>query len=108
MIFTPTAPVRLEGSAGCGPDGPEHLGLVPGPLAPEGVAFHVLVQVLVRVQLRAVGREQEQPEPFRARGQPLLYGLRPMDPMAIHHEENRSAAVAEQAEDIARPPNCED
>jgi hypothetical protein len=80
-----------------GPEGPDHLRLVPGPLPAQGVALDVLVQVPIGVQLRAVGRQEEQPDLRGARGQPGPHDLRPVHRVAIHDEEDRGSAVPQQA-----------
>jgi len=54
------------------------------PAAAHGVAFNVLVQKLVRVQVWPVARKIEQPYPTSFRFQPLLHRSRPVDGMTIH------------------------
>ncbi len=75
----------------------QHLSLVPGPLAPEGVGLDILVQELVRVQVGTVAGEEEHPDPLPVDLQPALDALRPMDGVAIHDEEEAPAGVAEEA-----------
>jgi hypothetical protein len=44
----------------------------PGPAAPEGVRLHVVVEELTRVEVGAVAREEEEPEPVGPLCQPPL------------------------------------
>jgi len=66
--------------------------LFPAPLliaaADHRVALDVLIQILVRIQVRPVPRKIKQSDPSSFRSQPLLHRSRPVDGMTIHDEIN--------------------
>jgi hypothetical protein len=87
------ATLTLEGRADC----PDHLGQVPGPRAVEAIALDSLAQLLIRVELGAVGREEEEANPDCPLGKPGLERLSAVHRGAVHEEKAGSAAVTEQA-----------
>lgn len=70
---------------------------VSGALAPNRIGFDILVQKLVRVQFRAVSRQEEEADLPAMPIRPAFYGGRDMHGMSIYNEEGFSPAVANQS-----------
>jgi hypothetical protein len=88
--------------AGCGwvlqrYDRAEHLPLIPGPAAPEGVGLDIAVEEIIRVELGAVAGEQEQPEPIGPLRHPALDRNRQVHGVSIDDEEHQAPRVTEEA-----------
>ena len=84
------------GAPEVGAHGSKHLLVVPRPAPPERVRLHVVVQELVRVEIRAVTREEEQPEPVGPLRHPPRHLGGPVDRVAIDNEEHEARGVPEE------------
>src|SRR3989338_473744 len=101
--------VRLAlGAAQVGAHAGHHLALIGGPAPSHGVRLHVLVEPLVGVELRAVGRQVEEPDAPGVLAQPLLERPRAVHRVAVHDQEHLSLHLPEeQAEEADEHPRRE-
>ena len=65
-------------------------------LPPDGIALHVVVQHLVRIQVRTVGRQQEQFESLRVFLQPAPDRPAPVRGMAVHDQKHFPPPLPEE------------
>ena len=71
--------------------------LIVSTLTSHGIALYVLIEHLVRIQLRTVSREEEQPHLFPLSGSPRLHLGTPVDRMTIEDQKHHALALADQA-----------
>jgi hypothetical protein len=91
-LFLPSLPVHIEAL----------WGFFGGrPLAAQGVALDALIQVLIWAKLRAVGREEGQPDLRGACGQPSPHGRCSVHRVPTHDGEERGSAVPQH--ELERP-----
>lgn len=64
---------------------------------PEGVALHIVIQGLVRVEVRAVPREDAEPEPIGPLRHPARDLRREVHRLPVEDEEHRAAGVPKLA-----------
>ena len=84
-------------SADVASDDAAHVPAVDGSLAADGVGLHVLVEELVRVQLRALGREKERLGLRRVSFEPALRPRGLVDRVPVDDDEDLSSCVSYQA-----------
>ena len=70
--------------------------LIVSTLTSHGIALYVLIEHLVRIQLRTVSREEEQPHLFPLSGSPRLHLGTPVDRMTIEDQKHHALALADQ------------
>ncbi len=75
----------------------EQLRFVPGALATHGVSLDVLIDKLIGVEMRAVARQEEQPDLVPMTLHPALHPSRDVYGMLVHDQEDRAPRVADQA-----------
>ena len=88
------------GSADVASDDAAHVPAVDGSLAADGVGLHVLVEELVRVQLRALGREKERLGLRRVSFEPALRPRGLVDRVPVDDEDFSSCVSYQASEEL--------
>jgi len=77
-------------------DLPHHLRPILRPLPADGIGLDILIQILVRIQIRAVPRQKKQLNPTFLPGHPPIHGLGEMDWMTVDDQEDRPIHLTQQ------------
>ena len=79
------------------PDIFDQLGLVSCPTSADGVALDVLIQKFVRIQFRAVARQEKQPDGLLSFFDPIKNSSGSMYRMSVNNQEYRAFILPDQA-----------
>ena len=79
------------------PDLAHQLRLIAGALTPQGIAFNILVEQLVRVKLRTIAGEKNKPNPLFIFFDPVLHPAGAMHGVTVNNEIDPAITLAEQA-----------
>jgi len=88
---SPLATVQIR------PNMPHHLLLIMGATPTYGVAFHIVVQILIRIQIRAVARQIKHPYSILMLLEPLLHLGRDMDRMLVNDQKDMTRDLTDQS-----------
>src|SRR5512139_2958398 len=76
---------------------PHHLLLIMGATPTYGVAFHIVVQILIRIQIRTVARQIKHPYSILVLLEPLLHLSRDMDGMLVNDQKDMTGDLTDQS-----------
>ena len=76
---------------------PHHLLLITGTTSAHCIALHILIQILIRIQIRAVARKIKHPDAILMPFEPLLHPGRDMNGMLINNQKDMMGNLTNQS-----------